>query len=104
VIRFTFSPAAKRDMAEIWFSSADRWGIDQADHYVQQIEHDLTAAANGSPLVRPLDRYWSIKSGNHFCVFRRDMAGQIIVLRVLHERRDMGVIESSAVAKTQHMG
>ena len=76
-------------MAEIWFYTADRWGVDQADHYVQQIEHDLTAAANGSPLVRPLDRYWRIKSGHHFCVFRKDTAVRIVVVRVLHQRRDV---------------
>ena len=76
-------------MAEIWFYTADRWGVDQADHYVQQIEHDLTAAANGSPLVRPLDRYWRIKSGHHFCVFHKDTADRIVVVRVLHQRRDV---------------
>jgi toxin ParE1/3/4 len=53
---FTFSPAANRDIADIWLYTADRRGIDQADRYIRQIEHDLTAAASGSPLVRPIDR------------------------------------------------
>ena len=89
MIRFTLSPAAQRDMVEIWLYSADNWGIDQADSYVQQIEHDLVAAANGSPLVRPLDRYFRIKSGHHLCVFRKDADEQIVVVRVLHERMDV---------------
>lgn len=90
MIRFTFSPAAQRDIAEIWLYTADRWGVDQADIYIQQIEHDLTAAANGSPLVRPLDRNLRIRSGHHFCVFRKNEAGRIVVLRVLHGRMDAG--------------
>lgn len=87
--RWALSPAAQRDLAEIWLYTADRWGIDQADLYVNQIEHDLTAAANGSPLVRPLDRYFRIRSGHHFCVFRKDEAGCIVVVRMLHERQDV---------------
>ncbi len=86
--RFRLSPAARRDLAQIWSYSADRWGIDQADRYTRQIEHDLNAAANGSPLVRPLGRHSRIKSGHHVCVFRKE-DGQIIVIRVLHERQDV---------------
>ena len=87
--RFTLRPAARRDMMGIWLYTADRWGLDQADHYVSQIEHDLAAAAGGSPLVRPIGRYLRSKSGHHVCVFRRDIANEIIVVRILHERQDV---------------
>jgi toxin ParE1/3/4 len=81
---FTFSPAANRDIADIWLYTADRRGIDQADRYIRQIEHDLTAAASGSPLVRPIDD----NTGHHVCVFRKTAEGRIVT-RLLHERRDV---------------
>lgn len=87
--RWQLSPAARRDMADIWHYTADRWGIDQAERYILQIEHDLSAAAAGSPLVRPLGRYLRIKSGHHVCVFRMDGGARAVVVRVLHERRDV---------------
>ena len=50
-----FSPRARREMIDIWHYTADHWGEDQAERYIRQIEHDLTAAAAGSPLVRRFD-------------------------------------------------
>lgn len=76
-------------MMNIWNYTKDRWGTDQAERYARTIEHDLTAAAAGSPLVRQLGHYLRIKSGHHVCVLRRDAAGMIIVVRVLHERMDV---------------
>ena len=83
------SPLALRDFTGIWHYTADRWGIEQAETYVRQIEHDLSAAAAGSPLVRPLGRHLRIKSGRHVCVLRKADDGKIIVVRVLHERMDV---------------
>jgi len=90
VSRFIVSPATKRDLAEIWLYTADRWGVDQAERYVLDIERDLEAAASGSPLVQPIDQFWRIRSGRHLCVFKRQDDGAIYVIRVLHERMDVG--------------
>ena len=87
--RWRFTPAARGDMEAIWHYTADRWGIDQAERYIRQVEHDLAAAAADSPLVRPLDAYLRIKSGHHVCIFRKQPDGQIVVVRVLHERMDV---------------
>lgn len=64
-------------------------GRTQAERYVRQIEHDLTAAANGSRLIRPLDNIWRIKSGHHVCIFQKLPNDDIEVIRVLHERMDV---------------
>ena len=87
--RWDFSPKARREMAAIWHYTADRWGIDQAERYVQQIEHDLSAAAAGSPLLRPFDDYLRISSGRHVCVLRHALDGRLIVMRVLHQSQDI---------------
>lgn len=79
-------------MTGIWDYTVDCWGEAQAERYVRQIEHDLTAAANGSPLVRPLDKIWRIKSGHHVCIFQRIPDDDIEVIRVLHERMDVDAV------------
>jgi toxin ParE1/3/4 len=84
-----FSPKARREMAAIWRYTADHWGEDQAERYVRQIEHDLTAAAAGSPLARPFEGCLRIKSGSHVCVFKHEFDGKVIVLRVLHQSQDI---------------
>jgi toxin ParE1/3/4 len=88
VTRFALTPAARRDLAEIWFYTADQWGVEQADAYVLRIESDLSGAATGSPLVRAFDDKWRIKSGHHACFFRKFEGGTIEVIRILHERMD----------------
>lgn len=87
--RWQFSPKARREMAAIWHYTADRWGIDQAERYIHQIEHDLSAAAAGSPLLRPFGEYLRISSGRHVCVLRQDPDGSLIVVRVLLQSQDI---------------
>ncbi|MEO5598049.1 MAG: type II toxin-antitoxin system RelE/ParE family toxin [Novosphingobium sp.] len=87
--RFVLSPKAQREIADIWLYTADRWGVDQADRYVLSIERDLESSAAGSPLVRPVDKFWRIRSGHHLCVFQPQDDGTIYVIRVLHERVDV---------------
>jgi toxin ParE1/3/4 len=87
--RFTLSPEAERDLAEIWLYTADNWGVDHADRYVEGIRHDLTQADPASPLVRPIDGLWRIKSGHHLCIFRWEGDAAIVVVRMLHERMDV---------------
>lgn len=87
--RWRLSPKARREMMGIWNYTADHWGIEQAERYIQQIEHDLSAAAAGSPLARPSGEYLRITSGRHVCIFRRDAEGNVLVMRVLHQSHDI---------------
>jgi toxin ParE1/3/4 len=87
--RFTLSPEAKRDLAEIWLYTAENWGMDQADQYVLGIRRDLAGAKPNSPLVRPIGKLWRMKSGHHLCIFRKENKGTIFVVRILHERMDV---------------
>lgn len=87
--RWRLTRAAKTDLAHIWNYTADRWGEVQAERYIRHIEQDLTAAANGSKLVHPLDRVWRVKSGRHVCIFRKLPDNEIEVIRILHEQMDI---------------
>jgi toxin ParE1/3/4 len=89
VTSFVLSPRAQQEIAEIWLYTADKWGVDQADQYVLGIERDLESAAAGSPLARPIDGLWRIRSGQHLCVFEKLGDKSIYVIRVLHERMDV---------------
>lgn len=42
-----FSPAAKTDIGEICDYSADRWGLDQADSYIDAIRDVCYELARG---------------------------------------------------------
>lgn len=44
---FTFSPAAVADIGAIWDYTAETWGIDQADRYVDDIHGACVALAGG---------------------------------------------------------
>lgn len=40
-------------------------------------------------MARPIDAYWRVKSGHHFCIFRKLSDGDIEVIRILSERMDI---------------
>lgn len=86
---FTLSPEAEHDLAEIWLYTAENWGPNQADRYVEGIRDVLSRADPASPLVRPVDDLWRIKAGHHLCIFQREGDNTIFVVRVLHERMDV---------------
>src|SRR3546814_7319258 len=72
---------------DVWLYSADRWGVDQADDYVGQIEDNLRKAAAGLRIAQPIDELWKIRSGHHLCLFAKEADDVIWVIRILHERR-----------------
>ena len=87
--RYALSPAARRDITDIWLYTADRWGVDQADHYVSEIEEDLHKAAEGLRVAQPIGDQWKIRSGHHLCIFAKPTGGLMWVIRILHERMDV---------------
>ncbi len=86
---YALSPAARRDIADIWLYTADRWGLDQADDYVAQIEEDLRKVATGLRIAQPIDELWKIRSGHHLCIFATEDEGLVWVIRILHQRMDV---------------
>jgi toxin ParE1/3/4 len=89
VTLFRLSPAAQRDMTDIWLYTADNWGVHQADHYNEQIEDDLGKVAAGTRIAQRVDDLWKIRSGHHLCIFDKLDDGSLWVIRVLHERMDV---------------
>ena len=87
----TFSPAAAADIGAIWDYTAETWGMDQADRYVDDIRDTCVALAGGERVgrrVEVLDGYLKYPIGRHLIFFRQDGPG-IVVIRVLHQSMDV---------------
>ena len=89
--RYTLSPRAQGDLDEIWTYTETRWGIEQAEFYTHQIEHDIRTIAAQPNMSRACSDiragYWKYPTGSHV-LFYRPIIGGIDVVRILHERMD----------------
>jgi len=88
--RVTFSPAAIADIDGIWDYTAENWGVDQADHYTDDIRDACYALAAGLKQGRPVDvrdGYLKYAVGKHLVFFVMARDG-IAVIRIFHQRMD----------------
>ena len=89
--RLAVSRAAQSDIEDIYDYTLTTWGRAQADDYVTQLEHTLTAAAAGDKAVLSFAE-WQANAGYMFVgkhtVFVLQEAEQLLVVRVLHQSSD----------------
>jgi toxin ParE1/3/4 len=87
------SPRAQADIADIWDYTVGRWGIDQAELYLRQIQAGIEAVAAEPGLGASCDYirtgYRKSPVGSHM-LFYRIVDDGIDVVRVLHRRMDFG--------------
>lgn len=86
-----FSPAAAADLEHIWDYSAERWGADQADRYMDEIRDACLGLASGTKQGRPVDvrpGYLKYAAGTHMVYFL-DRGDRLDVIRILHQRQDV---------------
>jgi toxin ParE1/3/4 len=75
----------------IWIYTATKWGVDQANRYIDLLATALTElaaspeAAPSCELIRPGYRRWGVE--RHMIYFRVTDYG-IAIVRVLHDRMD----------------
>jgi toxin ParE1/3/4 len=89
------SVRAEADLAAIWAYSAEQWGVDQADHYVDALLHRFSWLLKNRALWknRPdiSDRVYSYPNQSQVIYFRTFDAGTgggLEILRILHGRMD----------------
>jgi len=91
--RALLSPAAQADLDAIWNYTATQWGTGQAADYVRDIRDACAALARGERLSRPADEiragYRRCLVGAHVLFFRVTPAGDIEIVRILHQRMDV---------------
>jgi toxin ParE1/3/4 len=86
-----FSPAAEADLSHIWDYSAEVWGPDQADHYLDEIQMACKALATGRRQGRVVDVrpvYLKLAVASHV-IFYREEDSRLLIIRVLHGRMDI---------------
>jgi toxin ParE1/3/4 len=94
VSRFVLSPAARTDLDEIWDYTCERWDADQAERYLREVQHTIERAAVDPLIGRPCDEiragYRRLATGSHHIYFRIPADDTIEVVRILHQRMDVG--------------
>ena len=93
MVRYILSPKAKADLSEIWDYGADHWGVDRATDYIRDIQRAIEHAAAHPLRGRACDEvragYFKVSVGSHL-LFYRLVDDVLDVVRVLHQRRDVG--------------
>jgi toxin ParE1/3/4 len=88
---YALTPRARGDLQAIWPYTADRWNIEQADRYLQQIRQAMEFVAIDPRRGRSCDHirpdYLRYPAGSHVLFFRQGQDG-IVVVRVLHQSMD----------------
>jgi toxin ParE1/3/4 len=90
---YRLSPLAEHDLEAIWRYSAQEWGIDQADRYIDTLVKAfdwLKAAPRTAPACDHIRQGYRRRAvGRHMIYFRITTYG-IVIVRILHDRMDIG--------------
>lgn len=82
---------AEDDLVDIWLYSFEKWGADQADHYLDKLDEGITRIAQDPAIGKACSH---IRQGyrrlhvEHHLIYYWIGQGRIEVVRVLHERMD----------------
>ena len=91
--RYLLSPAAQADLEQIWDYTRGRWGVDQADEYLRELQRAMERAAANPSIGRACDEirpgYRKLAAGSHTLFYRVTAEAVIDVVRVLHQRMDV---------------
>ena len=88
---FRLTPAAQRDLSEIWDFTHNRWDVVQAEEYIAEIRDAIERVAKdpnrGRRCADIRDGYRRYVVGSHL-VFFVEYEDAIDVIRILHQRMD----------------
>ncbi|MBF9042598.1 type II toxin-antitoxin system RelE/ParE family toxin [Rhodobacterales bacterium HKCCE4037] len=91
--RTIYSADSETDLDDIYDYSVREWGAVQADKYVVGIRSRIAGLASGATASRAVDEIAPglrrALAGSHVVFFREDEAA-VTVVRVLHQRMDVG--------------
>lgn len=91
--RYLLSPAAQADLEQIWDYTRDRWGADQAEQYLRELQRAVEGVAANPQIGRQCDEirpgYRKVAAGSHTLFYRVNADDVVDVIRVLHQRMDV---------------
>jgi toxin ParE1/3/4 len=83
---------ARADLLEIWFYTSDKWGQEQADHYLDELDRAMLRLGDnpylGSDASEVRAGYRKIAAGRHR-VYYAVSDVQIDIIRVIHPSKDV---------------
>jgi toxin ParE1/3/4 len=88
---FRLTPAALRDLEGIWQYTVERWGVEQAEHYVDLLNaafEGLAQAPRSAPACDHIRPGYRRQSVERHVVYYRIEGKSVTVVRVLHDRMD----------------
>jgi len=86
-----FLPKVEADLADIWRYSAEHWGLNQAERYIDDIRDACRALAVGRHQGRAVDvrpGYLKYLVGRHMLYFR-ECSDRLDIIRILHGAMDV---------------
>jgi toxin ParE1/3/4 len=91
--RLVHDRAAQDDLVEIWVYSFRNWGEEQAERYLDALEHGISAIAadpqSGQRRDEIREGYWSVRVEQHV-VFYSYSDTEVRIRRALHGAMDPG--------------
>ncbi|HMR47648.1 MAG TPA: type II toxin-antitoxin system RelE/ParE family toxin [Arachnia sp.] len=88
---YRLTRAAQRDLSSIWDFTEERWGLRQAENYVNEIRAAIERVAVDPRRGRACDDiregYRRYGIGSHLIFYVESAAG-VDVVRILHQRMD----------------
>ena len=104
---FRFSVAARADLLAIAANTLEKWGAEQADRYLDRLQVCCQLVAAHPVLARPCDDirpgYFRFTEGRHVLYFKRDEQGDVLIVRILHDRME-AARHISAANETEQEG
>lgn len=89
--RYRLTPAAQRDLSEIWDFTRERWDARQAETYISELRAAIERVADDPTRGRDCDGlrpgYRRYAIGSHL-VFYVETEDTVDVVRLLHQRMD----------------
>ncbi len=90
---FILSKKAVEDLSEIWEYTVQNWSEAQADRYYFMLLEFCQDIADGKAASKQYFEIYSdlfgARAGQHIIFFQQNAAGNIEVLRILHNRMDL---------------
>lgn len=92
--KFSLTKQALEDLRDIGRYTQERWGREQRRHYLALLDRSFNYLAENPSQGQRCDEiregYRKFPSARHVIFYRESVGAGIEVVRVLHERMDMG--------------
>lgn len=93
--QFQLSKEAKNDLRAIALFTENRWGKNQRNLYIQQLDHAFSMLAQNPNLGVSCDfireGYRKFPQGSHLIFYKQSADATVLVVRILHKSMDCEV-------------